>query len=70
MDIEKPYLLFAGHSYYPSGGMRDYKGKFESRDDALEFVEDHNKGASYGNKFDWHHITDIRTLLEDDNADE
>lgn len=66
MDIEKPYLLFAGHSYYPSGGMRDYKGKFATEADAREFVTEHNKGASYGDTFDWHHVTDVRTLLDDE----
>jgi len=29
-DEEKPYLLFTGDRYYPSGGWEDYKGRYSS----------------------------------------
>ncbi|WAX21880.1 hypothetical protein [Stenotrophomonas phage RAS14] len=68
MTIEKPYLLFAGHHYYPEGGMDDFKGKFETEEEAFEAVNTHNKTSGYGDRWDWHHVTDIRILLEDNNG--
>lgn len=31
---ERWFLLFSGDDYYPSGGLFDYKGQFESIEDA------------------------------------
>lgn len=33
------YLLFAFEDYYPCGGWEDFQGKFESLDDAIEFLK-------------------------------
>ncbi len=40
------YLLFSGDDTVPNGGMNDYKGVFESIDDAKLFAE--NEGDAYG----------------------
>ncbi len=44
----KAYLLFAGESYYPSGGIHDYLGSFDSEDKALATAELCD--------YDWWHI--------------
>lgn len=38
----KPYLLFAGEDYYPSGGMEDFRGTFNTIAEAVEW------GQQYG----------------------
>ena len=35
----KQYLLFAGSFYYPSGGIKDFKGDFDSIVDAEKRVK-------------------------------
>ena len=32
----KTYLLFAGNHYYPGGGLSDYRGDFDSINDAAD----------------------------------
>lgn len=57
--MAKRYLLFAGEYYYPSGGFHDYKGSFETINDARSNVMLHH---------DWYHIVDLDTLkiIEDE----
>lgn len=31
----KPYLLFMGSRYYPNGGWEDFKGSYDSLEEAL-----------------------------------
>ena len=42
------YHLFAGHDYYPSGGMGDWVGAYDSERDALTALATRN--------YDWWHI--------------
>lgn len=35
-EAMKPYLLFAGWDYYPDGGMKDYRGDFETIEKCVE----------------------------------
>lgn len=35
------YLVFAGDSYYPRGGWKDYKGKAETLEGALLLALEH-----------------------------
>ncbi len=49
----KPFILFAGSAYYPSGGWRDYKGGFDSFEEAIKEVTLIN--------CDWWHIVDTST---------
>lgn len=49
-----PYLLFAGDTYYPSGGAEDYRGSFESLDEAAAYANRHTTGAdSIMSTWDW-----------------
>lgn len=62
----KAYILFAGQRYYPQGGMDDYKGSFDSVDDAITAVEKNNKqyddywndveGAEHTIRWEWWHV--------------
>lgn len=45
----KRYWLFAGENYYPCGGMRDFKGAFDSPEEARA----HPTGGA-----DWAHVFD------------
>ena len=37
---KKRYLLFAGDMYYPSGGMKDFEGAFDSVQEAIDSLDD------------------------------
>lgn len=39
----KKYLLFAGDNYYPDGGLLDYKGDFDTVEDAIEWARKNYK---------------------------
>lgn len=51
--VIKRYMLFCGEYYYPCGGMNDFKGYFDSVDDALNSEE-----CNSGQLNEWHHIYD------------
>lgn len=58
------FLLFAGKTYYASGGWLDYRGSYESAADAildgkalLEASEDSN--SSHYLDFDWYHVVNL-----------
>lgn len=53
--MKKPYLLIAGDNYYPSSETDDWKGCFETREEALEYLETFDK-KYYG----WYTIVDLR----------
>lgn len=46
----KRFIVFGGDTYYPSGGMRDFKGAFPSMLDAITWA------GSQG--FDWWQVVD------------
>lgn len=59
----KSFLLFAGHEYYPRGGALDFKGAFDTLEEATL------KGASVqlGPKenysmWNWFHVADAKSL--------
>ena len=54
----KPYLLFAGLRYYPSGGWRDYMDEFDSIEGVMEYIADMD--------LDWWHIvsTETKSIVE------
>lgn len=56
MNEEKPYLLFAGATYYPAPGWQDLEGEFEDFEEAVKFGKE--KANSY---YGWWQIVDIRT---------
>lgn len=47
----KRFILFAGDDYYPSGGWKDFRGDFNSRDEARD--------EAIRLRCDWYHIVDI-----------
>jgi hypothetical protein len=49
------YLLFAGCQYYPSGGWDDFKGSFDTIDEAKEQIK-------ILDIEDWWHIVDLDNL--------
>jgi hypothetical protein len=54
----KRYLVFAGDRYYPHGGWRDFKGSFDTREEARK------KALEYGQKYDWQQIIDIHSNVD------
>lgn len=67
MSPETPFLLFAGEHYYPRGGWEDWRGRFETLDEAkAAFIgwrdhgdrEDHS--ADPNGHHTWGHIVDDR----------
>lgn len=53
-DKTKRYMLFAGSEYYPSGGMDDLKGTFDTVEEAT--------AEGYAKRYDWFHVVDRETL--------
>ena len=51
----KRYLLFGGDTYYPTGGMNDFCGSF----DTIEEAEECAKKSRL--RIDWYHIYDCVT---------
>ncbi len=47
------YLLFAGYSYYPRGGMHDMVGKYPSLEEAVKAWEDDTDRYE---RWDWGHV--------------
>jgi hypothetical protein len=56
-QLKSEYLIFAGHNYYPYGGWHDFKGKFNSKDECLEYLVNNNK-------FDWWHIVQDGKIIK------
>ena len=59
----KRYWAFYGDDYYPRGGMEDFIGSFDDRDDAIKAIkeahtknspEDLNWSCSWGHVWDTH----------------
>jgi hypothetical protein len=53
--MEKPFILFTGDTYYPGPGWANYRGSFDTLEDALTFALDPMTSS-----FDWWQIVDIR----------
>ncbi len=51
-DEHKPYLLFAGSMFYPSGGWDDFQGYFSTVDDAKLWLQKNEPNANHN----WAHI--------------
>jgi hypothetical protein len=55
-------MLFAGTNYYPLGGWDDFKGYFDSIEDAMKFIDDRKEDFSYCS---WCHIViDNKIILK------
>lgn len=53
------FLLFAGASYYASGGWDDFVDSFDNVEEARDYVEVAAKERPHD--YDWHHIVDSNT---------
>lgn len=56
------FWLFAGSIYYPSGGMRDFRGEFDSVKDATEAFRTWcvERGTPTG-QYEWAHVYSVET---------
>lgn len=50
------FLLFAGDSYYPSGGWDDFRGQYLTREQA--------ERAAASIRCDWWHVVDLSSLSQ------
>lgn len=57
----KRFLLFVGDTYYPCGGWRDFKGSFDTEDEARAHAAV-LKADENGYGWDWAHIVDTETM--------
>ncbi len=56
----KQFALFAGERYYPSGGWCDFKGTFDSKQDAAVYwLDKYSDDCS-----PWFHVIDLKTLIK------
>lgn len=63
MDPNKPFALFANFTYYPHGGMWDYRGDFATVDEASAFaVSKEREELDIREPWDWFHVVDLRTM--------
>jgi hypothetical protein len=46
----KRFLVFYGDQYYPAGGWGDFKGEFDTFEEAVKFL--------VGKSFDWKEVVD------------
>ena len=53
--IMKKYMLFEGLHYYPSGGFGDFKGTFDTIEEAISFIAP-NEHDIY-----WSHIVETES---------
>lgn len=55
----KRWWVFAGDTYYPCGGMGDFRGSFDTEKDAELFVKK-ELGSHGWHHVDWHHVVDTQ----------
>jgi len=62
--MNKPFLLIAGHQYYPGLGTRDWKGRYDSYEEVeSQIIKNDDDTYTFKNcKFDWYEIVDLRTI--------
>lgn len=53
----KRYLLFGGSTYYPEGGWADFRGAFDSIEEAVDYVLTLSKYYR-----EWWHVIDTHTM--------
>ena len=63
MIAEKPFALFYGDDYYPSGGFYDFAGLFADVESAkVEIQRKLDEDGDPDNEDHWFHIIDMRTM--------
>jgi viroplasmin and RNaseH domain-containing protein len=56
------FLLFAGHRYYPLGGSQDFKGIFETIEDAKQWFRDNKESISESYIDLWADVLNAKTM--------
>jgi hypothetical protein len=57
-DMNNRYMLFCGHNYHPYGGMGDFKGFYDTIEDAWVAFCEYERN-NYGCDCDWFHVYDL-----------
>lgn len=58
----KRFLLFAGDTYYPSGGWQDFKKSFDTVLEAVKTAAGNTKDTDLkGGTWDWWQVVDLET---------
>ena len=61
----KQYLAFYGAIYYPSGGMDDFIGDFDTKEEAIEFIRVTNMKEDDGDfEYNWANVYDTKDRIE------
>jgi len=63
----KQYLAFYGDSYYPSGGMDDFVGDYDTKEEAIESIEKAHLKHRPNDKaweWDWGNVWDSKDRIE------
>ena len=55
------FILFGGDTYYPGGGMADYRGKYETLDNAIiaAKTQEFSNEWTTENLCQWWHVLDL-----------
>ena len=62
----KQYFAFYGNTYYPNGGMEDFVGDYDTKDEAIEAIkESHLKNRLDDEywEYAWGHIWDSKDRI-------
>lgn len=61
----KRYLAFYGGVYYPCGGMDDFIGDFDTKEEAIKCIQIKNEKDNRGSfEYSWAHIYDTKDRVE------
>ena len=61
----KRYLVFYGSIYYPVGGMNDFIGDFDTKEDAIKLIETTNEKEDDGDfEYRWANVWDSKDRIE------
>lgn len=58
----KRFLAFYGDCYYPRGGMGDFLGGFDSKEEAIKAIADKHQSEDWSDQ--WAHIYDLELRSE------
>lgn len=61
----KQYLAFYGAVYYPSGGMDDFIGDFDTKEEAIKFIRATNMKEDGGDfELNWANVYDTKNRIK------